>query len=154
MLNSEFNEFSSHPDLNFYPEPLRAKIDEVNEWIYHKLNNGVYRSGFATSQHAYEAAVQDVFSALDQVESILSQSEFLAGPQFTEADIRLFTTIVRFMSVYHGHFKCNIKTLQEFPHVMRWTRRIYQMPGIAETVNQTHIKRHYYMSHVQINVGF
>lgn len=151
MFNESFDAWSSKPGVTFYPESLRPKIDEVNEWVYPMINNGVYRSGFASKQEAYEQACREVFAGLDKCEAILSQSEFLTGDTFTEADIRLFTTIVRFQSVYHGHFKCNIKTIYDYPHVLRWARRVYQMPGIGETVDQHHIKGHYYESHKQIN---
>ncbi|KAI9016023.1 hypothetical protein DFJ74DRAFT_609072 [Hyaloraphidium curvatum] len=151
MLNDQFDEWSSKPGLTFYPEALRDKIEAVNPWIYHQINNGVYRSGFATSQDQYELACFEVFEGLDKVEAILSKSEFLAADTFTEADVRLFTTIVRFQSVYHGHFKCNIRTIYDYPSILRWARRIYQMPGIGETVDQQHIKHHYYESHTKIN---
>ncbi|KAI7883730.1 hypothetical protein K492DRAFT_47285 [Lichtheimia hyalospora FSU 10163] len=154
MFNTAFN--SLLPDekkkINYYPESLQKDIDELNDWVYDTVNNGVYKSGFATTQQAYENHVYPLFESLDRIEKILSESDYLVNNTFTEADIRLFTTIVRFDPVYHGHFKCNIKSIEkDYPHILRWTRRIYQMPGIAGTVNMDHIKKHYYMSHRQIN---
>lgn len=152
MLNSSFDEFSSAPGTTYYPDDLREEIDAVNEWVYNDINNGVYKAGFATSQDAYERAATQLFKSLDRVEDILSRNAFLVGNRFTEADIRLFTTIVRFDPVYHGHFKCNLKSMtHNYPSILRWARRVYQMPKVAETVNMEHIKKHYYMSHVQIN---
>jgi len=155
MLNSEFNEFINDPhkrELCFYPEKLRSEIDEINGWIYDTVNNGVYKSGFATTQDAYERNCLALFKSLDRIEEILSVHKFLVGNTFTEADIRLFTTVVRFDPVYFGHFKCNIKSIgKDYPHILKWLRRVYQMPKVADTVNMVHIKRHYYMSHVQIN---
>ncbi|KAI8323229.1 hypothetical protein GQ54DRAFT_258605 [Martensiomyces pterosporus] len=138
--------------INFYPEDLRAQIDEVNEWIYDTVNNGVYKSGFATKQEVYENHCRTLFESLDRIEDILAKSEFLVGDRLTEADLRLFTTIVRFDPVYHGHFKCNLKQIATgYPNILRWTREVYQLPGIKETVNMEHIKKHYYMSHTMIN---
>ncbi|KAJ3138505.1 S-glutathionyl-(chloro)hydroquinone reductase [Physocladia obscura] len=163
MFNSEFNALwkiislensSDKPELDFYPMPLRPEIDAINEWIYDQINNGVYKSGFATTQEAYEKNVKILFQALDRVETHLTtgNKHYLIGNQLTEADIRLFTTIVRFDPVYHGHFKCNIKTIShDYPHILKWLRRIYQTPKIADTVNLTHIKAHYYVSHLNIN---
>ncbi|KAI9495661.1 glutathione S-transferase [Zychaea mexicana] len=154
MLNTAFDKLlpDDKKNINYYPENLRAEIDELNEWVYDTVNNGVYKSGFATSQQAYENNVHPLFKSLDRIEGILSKSDFLVANTFTEADIRLFTTIVRFDPVYHGHFKCNAKSIEkDYPHILKWTRRIYQMPGVAGTVNLEHIKKHYYMSHRQIN---
>ena len=151
MLNSEFQDIANHPEVELYPEPLRAKIDEVNEWIYTEVNNGVYRSGFARKQAAYSSAVKTLFSALDRVEAILSKSRYLCGDQLTEADVRLFTTLVRFDAVYVTHFKCNIRRIIDYPNLWGYTRDIYQTPGVAETVNMEHIKRHYFESHLHIN---
>ncbi|KAJ3083839.1 hypothetical protein HK102_000856 [Quaeritorhiza haematococci] len=152
MLNTAFDEWSSAPGLTFYPEDLRPQIDEINEWIYDTINNGVYKAGFATSQEAYSKACTALFKSLARVEKILSENEFLVGGRFTEADIRLFTTIVRFDPVYHTHFKCSSGTIaHDYPNILRWLRQIYQMPKIAETVDMEHIKKHYYMSHTQIN---
>lgn len=154
MLNSEFNEFSATEEqraLDLYPQPLRHAIDEVNAWIYTDINNGVYRSGFAKTQEAYDAAVQTLFSALDRVEEILGKSRFLVGDRLTEADVRLFTTLVRFDMVYVGHFKCNKKRIVDYPNLWGYTRDIYQIPGVAETVDAEHIQKHYQMSHKHIN---
>jgi len=151
MFNAEFQNVASHPEIDLYPEPQRAKIDAVNEWIYPEINNGVYRCGFARKQQAYSHAVQTLFAALDRAEEILSNSRYLCGDQVTEADVRLFTTLVRFDAVYLTHFKCNIRRLTEYPNLWGYTRDIYQTPGVAETVNMEHIKRHYFESHRQIN---
>ncbi|KAJ3332873.1 S-glutathionyl-(chloro)hydroquinone reductase [Blyttiomyces sp. JEL0837] len=152
MLNTEFNQWSSHPKLNLYPTDLAPEIDSINSWIYDEINNGVYKSGFATTQEAYSKNVKILFDALERVEKHLEGKEWLVGGKFTEADVRLFTTIVRFDPVYHGHFKCNLGTISHsFPNMLTWLRRVYQIPGIAGTVDMTHIKRHYYMSHIQIN---
>ncbi|KAI8618626.1 glutathione S-transferase omega-like 2 [Chytriomyces sp. MP71] len=152
IFNKEFNNLSSKPELDLYPESLKVEIDAANEWVYDQINNGVYKSGFATTQDAYERNVQILFSGLDRVESILKTQDYLVGNQLTEADIRLFTTIVRFDPVYHGHFKCNLKTItHDYPAILRWLRTVYQIPGVKETVDFQHIKAHYYMSHLQIN---
>ncbi len=134
-----------------YPEPLRDDIDAVNEVIYADINNGVYKAGFATSQQAYEDAVDRLFERLDWVEARLAQQRYLVGTQLTEADIRLFTTLVRFDSVYFGHFKCNLRRLVDYPHLWGYARDLFQRPGFGETVNFDHIKRHYYMTHDHIN---
>jgi putative glutathione S-transferase len=136
---------------DFYPARLRADIDAVNARIYDTVNNGVYKCGFATSQTAYEEAIAPLFETLDWLEERLSQSRFLFGDALTEADIRLFTTLARFDSVYFGHFKCNIRMLADYHHLWAYTRDVYQWPGVAQTVNFMHIKRHYYMSHRAIN---
>ncbi|XP_072036170.1 LOW QUALITY PROTEIN: glutathionyl-hydroquinone reductase YqjG-like [Amphiura filiformis] len=154
MFNTEFNEFCATEEqkkLDFYPEPLREKIEEVNAWIYPGLNNGVYRSGFARTQEAYDKAVREVFEALDKVEGILSKTRFLTGDTITEADVRLFTTLVRFDTVYHGHFKCNKKRIIDHPNVWGYLRDMYQTSCIAETVDQEHIQKHYYASHKSVN---
>ena len=150
MLNSEFNEFGD-ASIDLYPEELRGEIDEVNGLVYPNINNGVYRCGFAARQEAYEEAFWQLFSALDQVEQRLAGSRYLVGDTPTEADWRLFTTLVRFDPVYVGHFKCNLRRLIDYPNLWGYTRDLYQQPGIAETVNFDHIKRHYYMTHRQIN---
>lgn len=137
------------PDL--YPEPLRAAIDEVNAVVYRDVNNGVYRAGFATSQAKYEAAVDALFARLDWLEERLSRQRYLVGTQLTEADIRLFTTLARFDAVYVGHFKCNLRRLVDYPNLWGYARDLFQRPGFGETVNFDHIKRHYYMTHDQIN---
>ncbi|CAO3637301.1 unnamed protein product [Cunninghamella echinulata] len=154
MLNTAFNEFipEDKKQLNFYPEHLQKEIDAWNTPIYDNINNGVYKSGFATTQQAYENHVFNIFTWLDKVEEQLGKTDYLVGDTFTEADIRLWTTVIRFDPVYVGHFKCNIKTIEkDYPHILKWARRIYQKPGVAATVNMDHIKKHYYMSHRQIN---
>ncbi|KAI8375581.1 extracellular matrix protein 4 [Blakeslea trispora] len=154
MFNTAFNEFldEEHAKIDYYPQNLRQEIDQNNEWIYDTINNGVYKSGFATAQAAYEKNVTALFESLDRVEKMLEGKKYLVQDTFTEADIRLFTTIVRFDPVYFGHFKCNIKSIgYDYPNILKWTRRIYQKPGVKETVNMRHIKAHYYMSHRQIN---
>lgn len=150
MFNSAFDLAGARAG-DYCPQPLRSDIDALNQRIYDTLNNGVYRSGFATTQAAYEAAVLPLFETLDWLEGRLSQSRFLFGESLTEADIRLFTTLVRFDSVYHGHFKCNIRRIVDYRNLWAYTRDIFQLPGIAETVDFGHIKRHYYMSHRRIN---
>ncbi|KAL4233490.1 hypothetical protein ACF0H5_008171 [Mactra antiquata] len=154
MLNTEFNDFCKTDEqrkLDFYPDNLRNQIDKLNEWIYPNINNGVYRSGFATSQEAYNEAVNNVFDNLDKVEEILSKSRYLTGPTITEADIRLFPTLVRFDWVYHQHFKCNKKMIKEYPNIWGYLRDLYQMKEFSETTNKTHIRRHYHESHKSIN---
>lgn len=150
MFNSAFNDITGDTQ-DFYPIALRSKIDELNELIYDSINNGVYRCGFATSQEAYESAYQQLFAALDQVEDILSKQRYLAGDQISEADWRLFTTLIRFDAVYHGHFKTNRQRLENFAHIANYIRELYQWPQVAETVDFYHIKRHYYFSHTMIN---
>jgi putative glutathione S-transferase len=150
MLGSAFDHAGARPG-DFYPSPLRAEIDEINQRVYDTVNNGVYKAGFATTQPAYEAAIGPLFGTLDWLDDRLSQSRYLCGDTMTEADIRLFTTLVRFDSVYHGHFKCNIRRIVDYRNLWAYTRDIFQIPGIAETVDFDHIKRHYYMSHRRIN---
>ena len=150
MLNTAFNELGARPG-HYYPDMLRNVIDPINERVYETLNNGVYKAGFATTQEAYESAVSPLFETLDWLEDLLSQRRYLAGNTFTEADIRLFTTLVRFDSVYHGHFKCNLKRIVDYPNLWAYTREIYQHPRIRPTVNLGHIKNHYYASHEKVN---
>lgn len=150
MFNSAFDELTGNT-LDLYPAPLRADIDAWNERIYPAVNNGVYRAGFATTQAAYEEAVTTLFGELDAQEARLAESRYLAGQHVTEADWRLFTTLIRFDAIYHGHFKCNLKRLADYPNLSGWLRELYQWPGIAETVDFTHIKGHYYASHRTIN---
>jgi putative glutathione S-transferase len=138
-------------DVDLYPVALRPQIDEANAFVYDNINNGVYRCGFATGQAAYERAFARLFSALDQVEGDLGQRAWLAGEQPTEADWRLFTTLLRFDAVYFGHFKCNRNRIEDFPNLSRFLQTLYRVPGIAATVNMDHIKRHYYISHEHIN---
>ena len=150
MLNHEFEAFArSHED--YYPKALRAEIDAVNDLVYPNINNGVYRCGFATTQAAYERAFDALFGALDQLESRLDRSRYLVGDRMTEADWRLFTTLVRFDAVYHGHFKCNLRRIVDYRNLSNYLRELYQVPGIADTVDMDHIKRHYYASHRHIN---
>lgn len=151
MLNSEFDEFATNDVPDYYPAELRETIDELNSWIYSDINNGVYRAGFATSQEAYEAGVTQLFAALDRVEAILAQSRYLTGEQITLADWRLAMTLFRFDPVYVGHFKCNIRRIEDYENLWGYTRDLYQQPGVAETVNFDHIKRHYYRTHPKIN---
>ncbi len=136
---------------DWYPVPLRRAIDAVNARVYETVNNGVYRAGFATTQQAYEEAVTALFATLDRLERRLATRRYLLGSRITEADWRLFTTLVRFDAVYHGHFKCNLRRLVDYPALWGWTRELYQWPGVAETVNMMHVKRHYYGSHPTIN---
>ena len=136
---------------DYYPKLMRAEIDAVNQRVYENVNNGVYKAGFATTQGTYEAAVAPLFETLDWLEDRLSRSRFLCGDVLTEADIRLFTTLVRFDPVYHGHFKCNVRRIVDYRNLWAFTRDMYQVPGVAETVDLGHIKRHYYMSHRRIN---
>jgi putative glutathione S-transferase len=150
MLTRAFDDVGARPG-DYYPEPLRDEIDAVNEFVYRKVNNGVYRAGFATSQEAYEEAVAALFEALDWLDDRLSCQRWLVGAQMTEADIRLFTTLVRFDEVYHGHFKCNVRRLVDYPNLWGFTRDVFQQPGVASTVNMRHIKHHYYESHRTIN---
>jgi glutathionyl-hydroquinone reductase len=150
MLNSAFDAFG-RADLDLYPDALRADIDAVNDLVYDNINNGVYRAGFATSQSAYEAAFDALFATLDELEARLATQRYLVGGRITEADWRLFTTLVRFDAVYHGHFKCNLRRIVDYPSLWAYTRELYQMPGVAETVRMDHIKLHYYASHTAIN---
>ena len=150
MFNSAFDEVGALPG-DFYPEALREKIDEVNELVYHNINNGVYRAGFATTQEAYDDAVTEVFWALDQLENRLANQRYLVGSELTEADWRLFTTLIRFDAVYVGHFKCNKKTIANYPALSRYLHNLYHTLGIPETIDIDHIKAHYYGSHKTIN---
>jgi putative glutathione S-transferase len=150
MLNSAFDTLTGNT-LDYWPEELRDSIEEVNARIYDTVNNGVYKSGFATTQDAYDAAVGPLFDSLEWIETILSDNRYLMGDTLTEADWRLFTTLVRFDPVYHLHFKCNRKRIVDFPHIWAYTRELYQIAGVAETVNMSHIVRHYHYSHETIN---
>jgi putative glutathione S-transferase len=150
MFNTAFNHFTG--DLtDYYPENLRSKIDSVNTRVYDTINNGVYLCGFATTQQAYEKAFRALFESLDWVEDILSKQPYLAGEQLTEADWRLFTTLIRFDAVYFGHFKTNRQQIADYPAISNYVREMYQIEGIANTVNFEHIKTHYYGSHLTIN---
>lgn len=150
FFNEAFDNLTGD-EQDFYPEHLRAGIDRINDKVYGRINNGVYRCGFATTQPAYEKAYTALFDALDEVESILGQQRYLAGDQITEADWRLFTTLVRFDAVYFGHFKTNRHRIADFANLSNYLRELYQYPGIADTVNFSHIKEHYYYSHDTIN---
>jgi len=150
MLNHAFDRWGDG-DVDFYPETLRGEIDAVNGVVYDQVNNGVYRAGFATTQAAYEEAYDSLFTALDELEKRLSTRRYLVGERITEADWRLFTTLVRFDAVYYGHFKCNRRRLIDYPNLWAYTRELYQVPGVAQTVNMDHIKTHYYGSHRSIN---
>jgi len=150
MFNSGFDAWGEAA-LDFYPQDLRPEIDALNERIYTTVNNGVYRAGFATGQQAYEEAVEALFETLEVLEDRLSRQRYLVGEALTEADWRLFTTLVRFDPVYVGHFKCNKRRLVDYPNLWAYTRELYQVPGIAETVNLHHIKQHYYGSHKSVN---
>jgi putative glutathione S-transferase len=150
MLGSAFDGLTGNT-LDLYPANLRETIDGWNARVYQRVNNGVYRAGFATTQAAYEEAFGELFAELDAIDAHLADHRFLAGDRFTEADVRLFTTLVRFDAVYHGHFKCNRQRLEEFAHLPGYLRELYQLPGIADTVDFAHIKGHYYRSHPTIN---
>ena len=150
MFNSAFDGLTGN-DKDYWPEPMRDAIEEVNQYIYHNINNGVYKAGFATRSEIYIAAVNDLFDALDRMEERLSSKRYLMGDKLTEADWRFFTTLVRFDPVYVGHFKCNIRRIVDYPSISGYMRELYQMPGIAETVNMSHIKTHYYASHSTVN---
>jgi putative glutathione S-transferase len=150
MMNSAFDGVGATVG-DYYPEPLRPNIDRINSEIYERVNNGVYKAGFATTQAAYEEGVQALFATLDRLETLLGQQRYLCGSRITEADWRLFVTLVRFDPVYVGHFKCNIRRLSEYPNLWAYTRELFQWPSVRETVNFEHIKRHYYESHESIN---
>lgn len=150
MLNSAFDAFTN-VRTDFYPAAYRKQIDELNDLIYTTFNNGVYRSGFATTQEAYEEAVRGVFSTLDELEIRLGKQRYLCGPMLTEADIRLFPTLVRFDAVYYSHFKCNVRQIEDYPNLSNYLRDLYQTPGIGETVKFDHIKKNYYGNMVKIN---
>ncbi|EGR3108079.1 glutathione S-transferase family protein [Vibrio parahaemolyticus] len=150
MFNSAFNDLTGNHD-DYYPEPLRGVINEWNDYIYPNVNNGVYRCGFATSQEAYEEAFESLFSALDKIDAHLATHRYLAGNKITEADWRLFTTLVRFDAVYVGHFKCNKQRIADYVNIQAYLKELYQIDGIADTTDFYHIKRHYYFSHTGIN---
>jgi glutathionyl-hydroquinone reductase len=150
ILNSEFNLFTKS-DLDLYPAEHRAAIDRLNELIYENVNDGVYRAGFATAQRAYEQAAYSLFATLDQLDGMLSDRRYLFGDLPLETDWRLFVTLIRFDAVYHGHFKCNIRRITDYPNLSGYLRDLYQIDGISDTVNFDHIKRHYYFTHDDIN---
>ncbi|GAB4508337.1 MAG: glutathione S-transferase family protein [Sulfuricaulis sp.] len=150
MLNSEFNAFTA-VKTDFYPVVLHREIVEINTFVYGRINNGVYKAGFAGSQRVYESAVTRLFAALDEIEARLGQSRYLVGDTLTEADWRLFTTLIRFDAVYVTHFKCNLRRIEDYPNLSNYLRDLYQVPRVAETVDFDHIKRHYFMSHRHLN---
>ncbi|URQ89893.1 glutathione S-transferase family protein [Pseudoalteromonas sp. SCSIO 43101] len=150
MFNSAFNDLTGN-ERDFYPASLRTEIDEINDLVYNNINNGVYRAGFATTQEAYEDAYDHLFAALDKIELRLTDNRYLVGDTLTEADWRLFTTLIRFDSVYVGHFKCNLRTIESYPVISNYLRELYQTKGVSKTVDFYHIKRHYYFSHTMIN---
>ena len=151
MLNTEFNAYAKRELHDLFPKALRPQIEHWNALIYRSVNNGVYRAGFATAQEKYDAAVRELFATLDLLEEHLRGHRYLCGTVLTEADWRLFTTLVRFDAVYHGHFKCNLRRLVDYPHLWAYTRELYQFPGVADTVDLAQIKEHYYRSHHAIN---
>lgn len=150
MFNSAFDHIGAKAG-DYYPLSLQEEIDTINEFIYHNINNGVYKAGFATTQTAYDEAVTALFNALDKLEQRLSQQRYLVGSQLTEADWRLFTTLIRFDAVYVGHFKCNVKRIEDYPHLSHYLRDLYQHKGVSQTIDIEHIKMHYYGSHESIN---
>jgi len=150
MLNSAFNKYAKN-HYDFYPEALRDDIDAINNFVYSYINNGVYKCGFAKTQSAYDEAFAALFSALDKIEARISQHRYLVGKQMTEANWRLFTTLIRFDVVYVGHFKCNLRRIADYPQLSNYLRDLYQTPGVKETVNFFHIKNHYYQSHKMLN---
>jgi putative glutathione S-transferase len=151
LLNREFDGLAKRRLHDLYPEKLRREIDWFNERIYRTVNNGVYRAGFATAQDKYEEAVTELFRTLDWLEKRMARRRWLCGNTFTEADVRLFTTLVRFDAVYYSHFKCNLRRLVDYPKLWKWTRRVYALPGVAGTVDLEETKAHYYRSMKQIN---
>ena len=151
MLNTEFGPLATRRLPDLYPAALRKEIDAVNERVYRTVNNGVYRAGFATAQEKYDQAVTALFATLDWLEKRLAKRRWLCGRQFTEADVRLFTTLVRFDAVYYSHFKCNLRRLTDYPRLWRYARRIHALPGVARTVDLDEIKAHYYRSMPEIN---
>jgi putative glutathione S-transferase len=150
MLNSAFDGVAGNGN-DYYPEALRSQIDEINEFVYGTINNGVYKAGFATEQNVYDFEVKKLFTALDVLEEKLAGQRYLVGSTLTEADLRLFTTLVRFDPVYVGHFKCNIRRIADYPNISNYVRDVYQVAGVKDTVNMEHIKEHYYTSHLHMN---
>jgi len=150
MLDGEFNAFTS-VKTDFYPAALRDEIDAINAFVYERINNGVYKAGFAGSQRVYESAVKRLFDALDEIETRLERTRYLLGDSITEADWRLLPTLLRFDAVYVTHFKCNLKRIEDYPNLSHYVRDLYQQPGVAGTVNLDHIKRHYFLSHRHLN---
>lgn len=150
MFDTQFNSIAQK-DVNFYPEELQTKIDQTIDAIYQPINNGVYRAGFATTQSAYEEAVTELFNALDYWEGVLGKQRYLCGNRVTEADWCMFTTLLRFDAVYYVHFKCNLRRIVDYPNLWNYLKDLYQYPGVKETCNLDHIKRHYYKSHPKVN---
>jgi len=151
MFNDRFNDFSRNKDVDFFPREIEKEHAKLSSFLYDNVNNGVYRAGFATRQRPYEIACRRIFEALDDLEERLSKSRFLFDNQIVEADWRFFCTLIRFDVVYHGHFKCNLRRIVEYSNLQGYLMDLYQQPGITDTVNFDHIKRHYYMTHTQIN---
>jgi putative glutathione S-transferase len=151
MFNQAFNEFAGNKNADFFPKNMEPEHTNLSSFLYNNINNGVYRAGFATRQHPYERACRRLFDALDELEERLSTIRYLFADRIVEADWRLFCTLVRFDVVYHGHFKCNLRRIIDYPNLQGYLMDLYQQPGVAETVNFDHIKRHYYMTHTQIN---
>ncbi len=151
MFNRVFNEFAANKDVDLFPKEIQAEHNKLNDFIYENINNGVYRAGFSTRQQVYERACKRLFDALDEIETRLAKSCYLFGNRIVEADWRLFCTLVRFDVVYHGHFKCNLRRIIDYPNLHGYMLDLYQQRGIAETVSIDHIKRHYYMTHEEIN---
>ena len=150
MFDTEFAAFAK-PDVNFYPQDLRQVVDQTIDAIYQPINNGVYRAGFATTQSAYDEAVTELFDALDHWEGVLAEQRYLCGDRITEADWCMFTTLFRFDSVYYVHFKCNLRRIVDYPNLWNYLKELYQLPGVKDTCNLDHIKRHYYKSHPNVN---
>ena len=151
IFNSAFNEFAANKNVDFFPKDIEAEHAKLSDFLYENINNGVYRAGFATRQRPYERACQRLFDALDEIEKRLATSRYLFGNRIVEADWRLFCTLIRFDVVYHGHFKCNLRRIIDYPNLQGYLLDLYQQPGVAETVSIDHIKRHYYMTHEEIN---
>jgi putative glutathione S-transferase len=151
MLNREFNDWSTNPDLDLNPTDLKEQMDDVDHIVYNHLNNGVYKCGFAQTQQAYDAAITNLTNAFDRVESILQKQRYIAGNRFTLSDVRLFVTLLRFDEVYNVYFKCNTRTVANSPTLLNYVREIYQMDGVKETINMDQIKLHYYASHPELN---
>lgn len=151
MFNTAFNKFATNKDLDFFPKEIEAEHSKLVDFVYENINNGVYRAGFATRQLPYERACKRLFDALDEIEKRLANNRYLFGKRIVEADWRLFCTLIRFDVVYHGHFKCNLRRIIDYPNLQGYMLDLYQRPGVAETVNIDHIKRHYYMTHEEIN---
>jgi len=151
IFNRVFDDFATTKDLDLFPSDIEAEHNQLNDFLYENINNGVYRAGFATRQRVYEAACKKLFDALDEIEKRLTKSRYLFGKRIVEADWRLFCTLIRFDVVYHGHFKCNLRRIIDYPNLQGYMLDLYQQPGIAETVSIDHIKRHYYMTHEEIN---